>query len=684
MASSRSRTPLAPLDSPKGLRAASPTKGNFKTPVALKKNVLDKRAKPAPLDFLSSAASETGKGGKSIFDDIAPGLEPTVIKEDRETTRSRVSSRPGSPKKGIRAQVDKKEEWVKMDSGRKKNLYAEIVDDTKDPDVQEERNEKEDDQEAELESDQDIEEQLLGRPVTSSKTNKRTLRETKESAIAAPSADSSTSTRSKLEKEMEVAVPQIQKLSLTEEEGKEREPLINRAKEAGKGKKRRMTIITIHDTDSDSHSGSDSDAEEDRGGDEQKDMSKSQEIIKADDETPSPVILQGLPEEQERQLGQDDIIIEETPPPPSREEKRAQKKSVSPDPQDSPLLSYSPPPSSKRPSPRSGVAHAPTVSSSSNSNIFSPPSRARDQFATPSPQVPRSAIEKNKENGRRRERERVIVDLSSSDDEGRTRSSPRKRATASAITRPASPSKSSFTSRRDALATSLIQDLERRVFKPHGKELPDGLKLVWNKRLNTTAGRANWKRITRGSGEQLTVENKVEIELSTKVIDSEEKLGCTLSHELCHVAAWIFENEKNPPHGPAFKMWAKRIMTVRKDIKVSTTHDYEIRYKYRWRCTNPNCEKIYGRHSKSIDPAKHACGVCQGLLVEISAAGEVKSSSPRKRSEYQEFLSNNLKRMKEKHPALAQGEVMKLLAQEWKNRKAKENADVDDLGNMIG
>lgn len=34
-------------------------------------------------------------------------------------------------------------------------------------------------------------------------------------------------------------------------------------------------------------------------------------------------------------------------------------------------------------------------------------------------------------------------------------------------------------------------------------------------------------------------------------------------------------------------------MKVRPDIKISTTHSYEIAYKYRWQCLDSNCSKMY-------------------------------------------------------------------------------------------
>lgn len=37
---------------------------------------------------------------------------------------------------------------------------------------------------------------------------------------------------------------------------------------------------------------------------------------------------------------------------------------------------------------------------------------------------------------------------------------------------------------------------------------------------------------------------------------------------------------------------AKRTMSVRSDITITTTHSYEIVYKYRWQCLNSSCGKM--------------------------------------------------------------------------------------------
>ena len=37
---------------------------------------------------------------------------------------------------------------------------------------------------------------------------------------------------------------------------------------------------------------------------------------------------------------------------------------------------------------------------------------------------------------------------------------------------------------------------------------------------------------------------------------------------------------------------SNRIMSVRPDISITTTHSYEITYKYRWKCLNGLCGKM--------------------------------------------------------------------------------------------
>lgn len=43
-----------------------------------------------------------------------------------------------------------------------------------------------------------------------------------------------------------------------------------------------------------------------------------------------------------------------------------------------------------------------------------------------------------------------------------------------------------------------------------------------------------------------------------QVIDKEARLRTTLSHEMCHVAAWVVSKEWKEHHGAVFWAWARR------------------------------------------------------------------------------------------------------------------------------
>ena len=51
-----------------------------------------------------------------------------------------------------------------------------------------------------------------------------------------------------------------------------------------------------------------------------------------------------------------------------------------------------------------------------------------------------------------------------------------------------------------------------------------------------------------------------------------------------------------PPHGEAFKKWARRASRVFPQWNVTTTHSYAVHQKYRWECED--CGAVEKRHSK--------------------------------------------------------------------------------------
>ncbi|KAG1867821.1 SprT-like family-domain-containing protein [Suillus subalutaceus] len=159
---------------------------------------------------------------------------------------------------------------------------------------------------------------------------------------------------------------------------------------------------------------------------------------------------------------------------------------------------------------------------------------------------------------------------------------------------------------REKYAAQLFEELNSTIFN---NGLPRETKLNWNKRLLTTAGRAKWHRSRDGA-------QTTEIELAAKILDCDERIRNTLSHEMCHLACWIINENPKEGHGQAFKAWANKVMIKRPEIEITTRHNYEISYPFEWKCEK--CSKVYGRYSKSIRPDECVCGVCKvGKLIPL-------------------------------------------------------------------
>ncbi|KAH9993362.1 SprT-like family-domain-containing protein [Russula vinacea] len=182
---------------------------------------------------------------------------------------------------------------------------------------------------------------------------------------------------------------------------------------------------------------------------------------------------------------------------------------------------------------------------------------------------------------------------------------------------------------RATYAQSLFEELNRSVF---AGGLPVETTLIWSNRLLTTAGRARWHRSKEGV-------HTTSIELATKILDCKERIRNTLSHEMCHLACWIINQDPKEGHGKIWKSWAAKVMRKRPDIDISTRHNYEISYPYEWECES--CAKTYGRFSKSIRPDEVVCGACKtGTLhplftvrskrsSKMTANGQMAATSPR-------------------------------------------------------
>lgn len=91
--------------------------------------------------------------------------------------------------------------------------------------------------------------------------------------------------------------------------------------------------------------------------------------------------------------------------------------------------------------------------------------------------------------------------------------------------------KKAFEKEKHAIAQAFLDDLELKIDKGEIKQLTEasgGIKIIWSKKLNSTAGRANWKREGRRvpNAEGKTVveyRHTASIELAAKVIDEERE-----------------------------------------------------------------------------------------------------------------------------------------------------------------
>lgn len=80
------------------------------------------------------------------------------------------------------------------------------------------------------------------------------------------------------------------------------------------------------------------------------------------------------------------------------------------------------------------------------------------------------------------------------------------------------------------------------------------------------------------------------IELSDKVLINADRLRCTLIHELCHAATWIFHGDRG--HGTWWKAYASKAERTFPELpKISRCHTYDIQYKYTYKCDM--CKRKY-------------------------------------------------------------------------------------------
>jgi predicted SprT family Zn-dependent metalloprotease len=254
--------------------------------------------------------------------------------------------------------------------------------------------------------------------------------------------------------------------------------------------------------------------------------------------------------------------------------------------------------------------------------------------------------------------------------------------------------KKAWLAERVKLAQDFLLELDEVLAKGEislRSQSTGGVKINWNPRLNSTAGQARWKRVqiqsknaspSKDGSTTPTYDHYATIELAEKVVVDKGRLLNTMAHEFCHLCTIMIDGVSDRPHGAEFKKWAAKCTKIFKTrgIKVTTKHSYDIAYKYAWECTM--CGIEYKRHSRSINIAKQRCGACKATLVQTRPAP--RSTAASKPTNYQIFVKENMKKVREENPGSPQKDIMRLLGQKYQEHKTLEKPSPEpDVGSEV-
>ncbi|KAI0127973.1 SprT-like family-domain-containing protein [Xylariales sp. AK1849] len=256
--------------------------------------------------------------------------------------------------------------------------------------------------------------------------------------------------------------------------------------------------------------------------------------------------------------------------------------------------------------------------------------------------------------------------------------------------------KKAFDQIKESLAQTFLAELDDRVTSGELARLTaptGGMRIKWCTSLQSTAGRAHWKckEVTTMTQQadgslQSTKERRHEawIDLASKVLTNEDDLLNTVAHEFCHLAVFMLNGKPKFAHGAEFKAWGRKCMAAfrGRGIEVTTKHDYEIDYKFIWRCAD--CTAEVHRHSKSVDTSKQRCGRCRGVLEQVKPVPRANAGKgPGKKTAYQVFVSSETKVLKAEGKTMSFGEMMAEVSKRWKvkqkNKGVAANGGKEEL-----
>jgi predicted SprT family Zn-dependent metalloprotease len=152
--------------------------------------------------------------------------------------------------------------------------------------------------------------------------------------------------------------------------------------------------------------------------------------------------------------------------------------------------------------------------------------------------------------------------------------------------------------------------------------------LVWSQRLTSSAGMFVSRREPRprldrdGRRPPAMREIRLSLPLLRQVVQrseyGEQEIVSTLAHEMIH--QWQFDILKRQPnHGPDF---LRKMTEMNRDGTLAITMYHSLRKEvltlthFAWCCRQ--CGRVYRRQRRTIQPQRHHCGVCRGVLQELA------------------------------------------------------------------
>ena len=166
-------------------------------------------------------------------------------------------------------------------------------------------------------------------------------------------------------------------------------------------------------------------------------------------------------------------------------------------------------------------------------------------------------------------------------------------------------------------------DLNVRFFDGH---LPS-IDITWSRRLTSSVGMFVSRRGPRPrlDLDGLRPPTRREIRLSLPLLQQvsqrseygEQEIRSTLAHEMIH--QWQYDIlKRRPNHGANF---LRKMTEMNQDGTLAITIYHSLQKEvlaltqFAWRCRQ--CGRVYRRQRRTIQPRRHHCGICRGLLQEL-------------------------------------------------------------------